>query len=73
MNTLTKIRKKIVLDKYDLILFFLTFLSFLAVLYILYPGILTYDSYTQLKQIETGTFSEWHPFIHTFIEMICLW
>lgn len=72
MNTLTKIRKKIVLDKYDLILFFLTFVSFLAVLYILYPGILTYDSYTQLKQIETGTFSDWHPFIHTFIEMICL-
>ncbi|MBD9085044.1 hypothetical protein EGP64_00005, partial [bacterium] len=51
MNTLTKIRKKIVLDKYDLILFFLTFLSFLAVLYILYPGILTYDSYTQLLHI----------------------
>ena len=73
MNILTKIKnclKKI--DKYDIIIFLLTFISFITILYVLYPGILTYDSYNQLNQIETKNFNDWHPFIHTFIEMICL-
>lgn len=73
MNIINKFKynlKKI--DKCDVIIFLLTFISFNLVLYILYPGILTYDSYNQLNQIETNSFNDWHPFIHTFIEMICL-
>lgn len=41
-------------------------------LYIFSPGILSYDSYNQLTQIKNSTFDSWHPFFHTFIEMILL-
>jgi len=70
IRKISNILKKI--DKYDVIIFLSIFISFLIVLYILYPGILTYDSYNQLGQIENNSFNDWHPFIHTLIEMICL-
>lgn len=73
MNIINKFKNNLKkIDKCDVIIFLLTFISFSLVLYILYPGILTYDSYNQLNQIETNSFNDWHPFIHTFIEMICL-
>lgn len=72
MNIIKTINKFKKIDKCDITIFLLTFISFFLILYILYPGILTYDSYNQLKQIETSSFNDWHPFFHTFLEMICL-
>jgi hypothetical protein len=69
----TKIKeylKKI--DYKDIIIFLIPLIAFLTVLFVFYPGILSYDSYNQLNQINTGKFESWHPFIHTFIEMICM-
>ncbi len=56
----------------DIVIFSIIFVPFLVILLIFNPGILSYDSYNQLSQIESGIFENWHPFIHTFIEMICL-
>ena len=57
---------------YDIIIFLAVFIPLLVVLYIYWPGILTSDSYDQLNQIHLGDFYNWHPFFHTFIEMLCL-
>lgn len=56
----------------DLLIFLIPFSVFMTYLYIYNPGILSYDSYNQLNQIATHTFSSHHPFFHTFIEMLCL-
>lgn len=56
----------------DLIIFLIPFIIFMVYLYVFNPGILTIDSYGQLHQIASGNFGNWHPFFHTFIEMICL-
>lgn len=56
----------------DLLIFLIPFIIFLVYLYTYNPSILTYDSYNQLHQIATGQFDNWHPFFHTFIEMICI-
>lgn len=56
----------------DLIIFLIPFTIFLFYLHIYNPGILTVDSFAQLHQIATGEFGNWHPFFHTFIEMICI-
>ena len=56
----------------DLIIFLIPFIIFMYYLYVFNPGILTIDSYGQLHQIAQGRFDNWHPFFHTFIEMICL-
>lgn len=56
----------------DLIIFCIPFIIFSFYLFIYNPGILTYDSYNQLHQIATGSFDNWHPFFHTFIEMLCI-
>ena len=56
----------------DLIIFLIPFFIFLYYLHVYDPGILSVDSYNQLHQIATGHFSNWHPFFHTFIEMICI-
>lgn len=73
MNIITKIKEIIKkIDKYDICIFFLIFLSFFIVLSILYPGILTYDSYNQLYQIEINQFNDWHPFLYTLFEKFCL-
>lgn len=60
------------LDYRDLIIFLIPFAIFMYFLYVFNPGILTFDSYHQLHQIADSTFSNWHPFFHTFIEMLCL-
>lgn len=57
----------------DLIIFLIPFITFLFYLYIYNPGILSVDSFSQLHQIATSHFSNWHPFFHTFIEMMCLY
>ncbi|MBQ6512908.1 hypothetical protein [Methanobrevibacter sp.] len=56
----------------DLIIFLIPFIVFSLYLYVFNPGVLTLDSFNQLHQIATNQFSNWHPFFHTFIEMICL-
>lgn len=33
---------------------------------------LSYDSFNQLSQISSGQYNNWHPFLHTYIEKICL-
>ena len=53
-------------------MFLLCFSILVVFLYIFSPGILSYDSYNQLEQIKTHNFSNWHPFLHTFIEMVLL-
>ncbi len=60
------------LNQRDLIIFLIPFIIFAGYLFIYNPGILTYDSYNQLHQIATGHFDNWHPFFHTFIEMVLL-
>ena len=60
------------LDYRDLIIFLIPFLIFIYYLYVYDPGILTQDSFYQMNQIASSNFTNWHPFFHTFIEMLCL-
>ena len=60
------------LNRRDLLIFLIPFIVFSLYLYVFNPGILAFDSYNQLHQIATGQFDSWHPFFHTFIEMMCL-
>lgn len=73
MFNLSEFIKKIkTLNYRDLIIFLIPFIIFSVYLYVFSPGILVFDSYRQLNQIATGNFTDWHPFFHTFIEMMCL-
>lgn len=56
----------------DLIIFLIPVIIFSLYLYIYNPGILTFDSFNQLHQIATGEYTNWHPFFHTFIEMLLI-
>lgn len=56
----------------DLLIFLIPFFIFLYYLHVFDPGLVGYDSFNQLHQIATGEFTNWHPFFHTFIEMLCL-
>lgn len=56
----------------DIIIFLIPVIVFLIYLVVFYPGIATIDSFNQLHQIASGHFTNWHPFFHTFIEMLCL-
>lgn len=56
----------------DLLIFLVPFIIFSVYLFVFYPGIATFDTFNQFHQIASGQFANWHPFFHTFIEMICL-
>ena len=56
----------------DLIIFLIPFTIFMFYLYIYDPGILRPDTFSQFHQIATSKFDNWHPFFHTFIDMLCL-
>lgn len=56
----------------DLMIFIVPILIFGLYLFIYNPGILTYESFTQIHQIAGGKFTNSFPFFHTFIEMILL-
>ena len=56
----------------DLIIFLIPLIIFSIYLSVFNPGIATLDSFDQLHQIASGQFTNWHPFFHTFIEMLCL-
>lgn len=56
----------------DLVIFLIPFVIFMVYLYIFNPGILRPDTFNQFHQIATSTYGNWHPFFHTFIDMVCL-
>lgn len=56
----------------DLAIFLIPVIIFSIYLSVFYPGIATTDTFNQLHQIASNTFTNWHPFFHTFIEMLCL-
>ena len=56
----------------DSIIFIIPFIIFSVYLFISSPGFLRFDTFTQLNEIATSNFGNWHPFFHTFIEMLCL-
>ena len=60
------------LNCHDLIIFLIPLIIFSIYLSVFNPGIATLDSFDQLHQIASGQFTNWHPFFHTFIEMLCL-
>ena len=51
--------------------FFIPLIISLTVLYLYYfayyPGIMVYDSIEQIRQITENSYSNWHPFIQTFL------
>lgn len=70
VNNISDYIKK--LNYKDLIIFLIPFIIFLYYLNVYNPGVLSFDSYYQLHEIATNHFDNWHPFFHTFIEMLCL-
>lgn len=56
----------------DLKIFLIPVIIFSIYLGVFKPGIATIDTFNQLHQIASGHFTNWHPFFHTFIEMLCL-
>lgn len=60
------------LNYHDLKIFLIPFIVFSIYLAVFYPGIATIDTFNQLHQIASGHFTNWHPFFHTLIEMLCL-
>ena len=68
-ESISKINK---INYRDLIIFLIPLLIFSTYLSVFNPGIATIDSFNQLHQIASNQFTNWHPFFHTFIEMLCL-
>ena len=66
-NIISKIQR---LNYKDLIIFLIPVIIFSFYLYVYNPGILTFDSFNQVHQIASGHYTNWHPFFHTFIEML---
>lgn len=60
------------LNRQDLAIFLMPAIIFSIYLFIFNPGIATYDSFNQIHQIASGHFTNWHPFFHTLIELLCL-
>ena len=60
------------LNRNDLKIFLIPVIVFSVYLIVFNPGIATWDTFNQLHQISSGHFTNWHPFFHTFIEMLCL-
>ena len=56
----------------DLKIFLIPIIIFSFYLCVFNPGIATTDTFNQMHQIATSQFTNWHPFFHTFIEMLCL-
>lgn len=68
-SVMREIRK---LNRNDLIIFLIPVVVFSIYLIVFNPCVATLDSFNQLHQIASGQFTNWHPFFHTFIEMMCL-
>lgn len=69
MGFISEIKK---LNYNDLKIFLIPVIIFSIYLAVFNPCIATYDSFNQLHQIASGHFTNWHPFFHTFIDMLCL-
>ena len=72
LNNISVMDKLKTLNRRDLMIFLIPLIVFSFYLYVFAPGIMVYDSFNQIHQIATGEFINWHPFFHTFIEMLCL-
>lgn len=69
MGFIDEIKK---INYHDLIIFSIPIIIFSIYLLVFNPCIATYDTFNQLHQIASGHFTNWHPFFHTFINMLCL-
>lgn len=65
----SKIRQ---LNSRDLKIFLIPVVIFSVYLCVFNPCVATYDTFNQFHQIASGHFTNWHPFFHTFIGMLCL-
>lgn len=69
MHLISQVKK---LNYNDLKIFVIPVVIFSVYLAVFNQGVATIDSFNQLHQIASGEFTNWHPFFHTFIEMMCL-
>ena len=60
------------LNVFNFLIFITPIIIFGYTLYVYYPGCLTFDSYNQLTQITSGSFSPGHPLFHTLLEVLLL-
>jgi len=51
----------------NLLFFFIPFIIFILMLLTFYPGLMSYDSYVQWDQVQTGIINDAHPFLTTYI------
>lgn len=51
----------------DLLFFFTPLIIFILMLLAFYPGIMSYDSYVQWEQVQSGIINNAHPFLTTYI------
>lgn len=54
----------------NIIIFMIPLLIFVFALLVFYPGILSYDSYNQWAQVESGIINDAHPFLTTFFMLV---
>lgn len=59
--------KKRKIEKIDVTIFLIVFIIFGFALLSFYPGIITPDGVSQIKQAETNTYKTGHPIIHSFL------
>lgn len=51
----------------NLLFFFIPFIIFILMLLAFYPGIMSYDSFVQWEQVQSGVINNAHPFLTTYI------
>lgn len=66
-NKITKEKRKINIEKIDIIIFFMVLFIFGISLLSFFPGILTSDGVDQIYQARYNTYNDAHPVFHTFI------
>jgi len=54
----------------NITIFLIPFVILLILFFAYYPGVLTYDSYNQWQQVQSGLISNAHPFFTTFFMLI---
>ena len=67
MNSNTNKQQKIKIEFIDILIFLTIIIIFGIALLSFYPGLLTSDSVSQIKQAITNTYSSGHPIFHTVI------
>ena len=72
VNLMDKKAKRIEFNRFDAIIGLTLLIPLIFYFFVFYPAIFSFDSYNQLSQIIEMKFTLGHPFIHTFIELICM-